>query len=238
MGGASSADGLGIQTRPAHRVGRGSGEPVRNLATVTEAEFERPTRCVPWTVRALLAHVDTGADRVITMLAEPPPSAADTDAAGYYRADTRFSSATNRERVDGAIAAAARADRGAVHAAHFTQTWRDAYTAVAAQAPDRVVRTRHGDAMLLTDFMVTRVVELVLHGLDFADALDRPPWTHDSALEVVTRLLLPTATQPVLDALGWDQMTLVRVATGRADSDDGTDPNRLRAAGITWLALG
>ena len=208
------------------------------LATVTEAEFDRPTRCTPWTARALLAHVGMGADRVITMLAEPAPLAADTDAAGYYRPDKRFSSATNRERVDGAVAAAVRAGSGAGLAARFARTWRDAYAAVAARPADRVVRTRHGDAMLLTDFMVTRVVELAVHGLDFADAFDRPSWTHDSAIEVMTRLLLPEAARPRLDALGWDRMTVVRVATGRAGRGDRADAEWLRAAGITWLALG
>jgi hypothetical protein len=109
---------------------------------------------------------------------------------------------------------------------------------VAGQSAERVVCTRHGDAMLLTDFMVTRVVELAVHGLDFADALDRPPWTHDSALEVVTRLLLPQASRASFDALGWDRMSLVRVATGRAGSEDRADQQRLREANITWLALG
>jgi uncharacterized protein (TIGR03083 family) len=208
------------------------------LATLTEAEFDRPTRCAPWTARALLAHMAMGADRVITMLAEPAPSAADTDAAGYYRPDKRFSSTTNQERVDSAVAAAVRAGSGATLAARFAQTWHDAYAAVGAQPADRVVRTRHGDAMLLTDFMVTRVVELAVHGLDLADALGRPPWTHDTAIEVVTRLLLPEAAGPRLDALGWDRMTLLRVATGRAGGQDRADTARLRAAGITWLALG
>jgi hypothetical protein len=82
---------------------------------------------------------------------------------------------------------------------------------------------------------VTRVVELVVHGLDLADALDRPPWTHDTALAVVTRLLLPEAPQPGSEAV--DRMTLVRVATGRAGDGAPVDPQRLRAAGVTWLAL-
>jgi uncharacterized protein (TIGR03083 family) len=201
------------------------------LESVTEAGYDRPTRCPPWTVRALLAHVGMATDRVILMLAEPAPPTADTDAAGYYRPDVRFSPATNSERVDGAVSAAARAGSGAALAARFGRTWRDAHAAVAREDPDRVVRTRHGDAMRLADFMVTRVVELVVHGLDLADALDRPPWTDDGALAVVTDLLVPTGS--------WtgDPMTLVRAATGRAD-DDGTAAERLGAAGVTWLALG
>jgi uncharacterized protein (TIGR03083 family) len=201
------------------------------LQAVTEAEFDLPTRCPPWTVRALLAHVGMATDRVILMLAEPAPPVADTDAAGYYRPDVRFSPATNRERVDGAVAAAARNGTGAALAARFARTWRDAHAAVAREDPDRVVRTRHGDAMRLADFMVTRVVELVVHGLDLADALHRPPWTDDGALAVVTDLLVPDRS--------WtgDPMVLVRAATGRAD-DGGMSADRLRSAGVTWLALG
>ena len=40
----------------------------------------------------------------------------------------------------------------------------------------RIVQTRHGDAMLLTDFLTTRVVELAVHGLDVADVLEQQPW--------------------------------------------------------------
>ena len=94
-----------------------------------------------------------------------------------------------------------------------------------------------GTRMPLADFMVTRVVELAVHGLDLADALDRPPWTQYSALEILTRLLLPEAARPRFDASGWDRLRLVRVATGRAGNEAPADPEQLRAAGITWLAL-
>src|SRR5690349_5244375 len=138
------------------------------LAALAEAEFDRPTRCVPWTAGALLAHMGMGVDQVALMLADPAPARTDTDAVGYYRRDKRFSATTNRERVDGATAAAVRMGSGAALVARFTRTWREVAAAVAAQPVGRVVRTRHGDAMLLTDFMVTRVVELAVHGLDLA----------------------------------------------------------------------
>lgn len=41
---------------------------------------------------------------------------------------------------------------------------------------ERVVKTRHGDAMLLSDFLSTRVLELAVHGLDVADAVGAEPW--------------------------------------------------------------
>ena len=193
------------------------------LVSVSETEYDRPTRCTPWTVRALLAHIGMGADRILTMLAEPEPSTVDTDAAGYYRPDKRFSPAANSERVDGAVAAAARAGSGAALARRFEETWRAVFDAALRQPDDRIVRTRHGDAMLLSEFMVTRVVELAVHGLDLADALDRPPWTHAASLDVLVRLLLP------------DRLGFVRAATNRAG---GGNLEGLRAAGIRVLALG
>lgn len=39
-----------------------------------------------------------------------------------------------------------------------------------------MIGNRRGDTMLLTDFLVTRVVEVGIHGLNLADALDRPAW--------------------------------------------------------------
>jgi hypothetical protein len=36
-----------------------------------------------------------------------------------------------------------------------------------------VVLTRHGDRMLLTEFLRTRVLELAVHGLDLAAVDDR-----------------------------------------------------------------
>jgi len=79
-----------------------------------------------------------------------------------------------------------------------------------------VVRTRHGDRMLLTEFLGTRVLELAVHGLDLAAGLGRPPWMTSAAACVVAEMLLPAgAISRLLDESGWDQVTLVAKATGR-----------------------
>jgi len=59
---------------------------------------------------------------------------------------------------------------------------------------------------------------LAVRGLDLADGLDRPSWTHDSAVEVVSRLLLPGTARPGLDALGWSP----NPATAEAIDGSGT----------------
>ncbi|MDV7214910.1 maleylpyruvate isomerase N-terminal domain-containing protein [Streptomyces prunicolor] len=58
----------------------------------------------------------------------------------------------------------------------FNATWQQVDRLCRAEPEGRVVRTRHGDPMLLSEFLLTRVVEGAVHGLDLADALRHEPW--------------------------------------------------------------
>ncbi|GHJ15272.1 maleylpyruvate isomerase N-terminal domain-containing protein [Micromonospora sp. AKA38] len=206
----------------------------RVLHGLDEAALDRPTPCPPWRVRDLLAHVRTGAGRLAGMLAEPAPPRAEVTAAGYFDA-AKFAPAVDRDRIDGARAAARELPGAADGAREFGRAWRATDAAVAAEPPDRVVRTRHGDAMAVTEFLRTRVVELAVHGLDLADALDRPPWTAPTAAAVTVDVL--TAGRPVPERLGWDALTVLRKATGRLPLTD-AERAALAAAGIRRLAFG
>ena len=88
-----------------------------------------------------------------------------------------------RANRTGATLAAGHAD-GAGLAADFTATWQRAYRLCRDEPRDRVVRTRHGDAMLLSEFLLTRVVEVAVHGWTWRTHLSanhgsprRPPET-------------------------------------------------------------
>ncbi|WFE31002.1 maleylpyruvate isomerase N-terminal domain-containing protein [Micromonospora sp. WMMD975] len=206
----------------------------RVLRGLDESALDRPTPCPPWRVRDLLAHVRAGAGRLVAMLAEPAPPRPEVTASGYFGA-AKFAPAVDRDRIDGARAAA-REHPGAVELAReFGRAWRATDAAVAAEPPGRVVRTRHGDAMALTEFLRTRVVEVAVHGLDLADALDRPPWTTPAAAAVVVDVL--TTGTPVPDRLGWDALLVLRKATGRVPLT-GAERAALAAAGIRRLAFG
>ncbi|SNY66387.1 maleylpyruvate isomerase family mycothiol-dependent enzyme [Paractinoplanes atraurantiacus] len=194
-------------------------------ATFSEDEWHAPTRCEPWTVRELLGHVRVAIAWLPDMLAAAPPPRAEISAAEYYRPDARFSSRTNATRVDLARAHAAGYPTGAALLRDFTTVWRKADRLCRAEPSSRVVITRHGDPILLSEFLVTRVLELAVHGLDLADAIGREPWLTPSAAEVVHRLLPGSPSRP--DA------GFLRKATGRAPLTADEE-----ALGIRRLTLG
>ncbi|MEP7023372.1 MAG: maleylpyruvate isomerase N-terminal domain-containing protein, partial [Actinomycetota bacterium] len=162
------------------------------IATADDAAFGRPTPCVPWTVAELVYHVRTTMDRLPGMLAAPePPGSGLVTAATYYRADQRFSAATNADRVESAQRGAAALPGQAAGALDFAEARQRALAAQRAAPAGRIVQTRHGDRMLLTEFLRTRVLELAVHGLDLAAALQRQPWMTAQAASVTEDLLLP-----------------------------------------------
>ncbi|GAA1653888.1 maleylpyruvate isomerase family mycothiol-dependent enzyme [Actinoplanes couchii] len=196
------------------------------LDTLTDAHWDLPTRCTPWTVRGLTGHVITVLSRVPDMIAAPAPPAPDTTATGYYRPDERFSQAANDLRVRTGQARA-------VSPASFRRTVTAMLHAVDGCAPSRLVTTRYGDHMLLTDFLTTRVVELAVHGLDVADALGRPAWLTPQASSAVLELLFGTG-RPDLD---WPPETILRRATGRAPVTT-AQSQQMTEAGLRPLTLG
>jgi hypothetical protein len=106
--------------------------------------------------------------------------------------------------------------------------------------------------MLLSDFLLTRVFEVALHGLDLADALERSPWLTTAGYEAVKSLLFgPTtvdsttvdsttvdsSTVDPTTALASDPATVLRKATGRAELT-GPQAQTLDSLGLRRLALG
>jgi uncharacterized protein (TIGR03083 family) len=215
---------------------------VSALGRFPDELWSRPTGCPPWTVAELAAHVEIAVRRVLTMLDDAqPPRGSGTDAlvsAGdYYRPDERFSAASNADRVVLAQERAARLGYGPAVAAALDQACLEVARRCAAEPPGRLVRTRHGDPMLLDDFLVTRVVELVVHGFDLALAMGAEPWAGDRGARVVLDLLTGGHGTSAVEGLGLDYTTFLLKATGRLPF---TDPERRHAdrLGLQWLTLG
>jgi uncharacterized protein (TIGR03083 family) len=223
--------------------------------TLSEADLARPSPCPPWTSGGLLCHVLVAAGRIDQAIAAGRegataragaaardaggPEGGLVDAGGYYRPDARFSPAVNADRIDLAADLAARLGTGPAIRAGLTAACARTLTALATAPPDLEVRTRHGDRMLLTEFLVTRVVELGVHGLDLAIGLDREPWLTAPAAEVIEDLLLPEQglRDGLRDRLGCDQAGLIARLTGRVPLSP-AGQSVLAGAGVTRLALG
>jgi uncharacterized protein (TIGR03083 family) len=213
------------------------------LAGEPAAAFSAASPCPPWTVGELLWHVANAAGRVRGMLADPEPPLPGgqglVPAAGYYRADRRFSAATNADRIATAQRGAAGLDPAGLRAA-LDGAWRATLADCAAAPPGRRVLTRHGDPMLLTEFMRTRVLELAVHGLDLAAGVGRDPWLTDAAAGLVEELILPgraDAAGRLRQRLRWDRAGLIARATGRRPLT-AAERQAVQDAGLRWLALG
>ncbi|MDI1463624.1 maleylpyruvate isomerase N-terminal domain-containing protein [Catellatospora sp. KI3] len=205
---------------------------VAGLRAVPEADLDRPTCCPPWTVRDELAHTAVAVSRTLDMLDAPAPSAEPISTARYYAPDARFAPAADSARVDSAHEFAAA--RTGPQLIDWCEQQCAAVTArVTATAP-RLVATRHGDPMRLTDFQVTRVVELAVHGLDLSDALGVAPWLTGQAADVVTGLLFGPQTGAAAALLGTDRPGLLRAATGRSPLT-AAQRTALTGLGTTWL---
>ncbi|MFI6106192.1 maleylpyruvate isomerase family mycothiol-dependent enzyme [Streptomyces sp. NPDC051310] len=215
-----------------------AGQLARAMTDVSEAEWRLPTRCEPWKVCDLLAHVRVVIAWLPDMLTAPAPIRAEVSATEYYRPDDRFAPETNAARIVLAQAHAAEQLSGTALVEDFEATWQRVDRLCRAEPEGRLVRTRHGDPMLLSEFLLTRVVEVALHGLDLADALGRESWLTSQAADLVQDLLLgPADGVAALEKLGWGQLRFLRKATGREPitREEALDVDRL---GIRWLALG
>jgi uncharacterized protein (TIGR03083 family) len=189
------------------------------MRLLDERDHDRPTRCPPWTVRELLAHVLVAGRRLGPMLTDPPPPRAEHDAYDYFVRDHHGGDA-DAERIAAARALAATFPDGPALVAAVDAAWAATAEAARSAPADRLVRTRWDERMTVTDYATTRVVELAVHGLDLADGLGRAPWLTPPASALVAAVLardLPTAAR---DALGWDDRTLVEKATGRTALTD------------------
>ncbi|RPE43234.1 uncharacterized protein (TIGR03083 family) [Streptomyces sp. Ag109_O5-1] len=214
-----------------------ANELARAMTGVSTAEWSLPTRCVPWNVSDLLAHIRVVIAWLPGMLAAPAPPRAEVSAAEYYRSDDRFAPDTNAARITLAQDHAATQLNGAALADDFNTVWQQVDRLCRTEPEGRVVRTRHGDPMLLSEFLLTRVVEVAVHGLDLADALGREPWLTSPAADLVQELLLGPDGAATVEKLGWDQLRFLHKATGREpiSKEEASDVSRL---GIRWLTLG
>ncbi len=211
----------------------------RVLAGLDDAAFARPTACDPWTVAELAYHVRMIVGRLPGMLAAPEPAGPGPRLRGRATTGRTGGSLRPRTPTGSSPRSAGRRPWPARRPGRAISSVarRQAELALRDAAPGRVVRTRHGDPMLLTEFLRTRVLELAVHGLDLAAALDREPWMTTEAAQVTEDLLLPCGAAGLRAETGWDRVGLIARLTGRHPVTP-AETELIESAGIGRLALG
>lgn len=183
------------------------------LGRLPHGAWATPTRCLPWTIAELTAHLVIGLSRLATMPTVADGSAT-ADAADYYRWIARRDAQANRERVSRARDFAARAGDPASLVSCFDAALRETATDGKVRA-GAIVPTRWGAAMSMEAFLSTRVVELTVHSLDLTDARLEPPVLDAHAARLAADVLVGALEGDPRRVLGWTDEQLLRVAAGR-----------------------
>ena len=152
------------------------------IARLQPDEFERPTRLAGWRVAELVAHV--GMSNLSRYLAGPSAARPTIDVYDWV-------SGCANVAVDVDTRAKAMTDetRPAELRALVRRTRVEIDRSLAEPDPSFVVPARFGDISLV-DYLATRCVELTVHALDLAAAVDNEPTLDRDATATAVRLLL------------------------------------------------
>ncbi|UFU07159.1 maleylpyruvate isomerase family mycothiol-dependent enzyme [Ruania halotolerans] len=182
-----------------------------------------PSSLPEWTVGDLVAHLGRALDAITA--AEPDPTSEPVpladylsgyadDAAQIDRRTKEFSAAIAHDPLGGLDATVARAF------AHLDT--------LAPAGPDAVIRTRRGP-ITVQDFVISRLVELVVHGYDLAPAMAAPVPVDAGARELVAQALVDVVNRRTgYDLTVSDPATWIKAATGRGTWDDVVTRRALR----------
>ncbi len=192
-------------------------------------QFALPTRLGDWTVRELVAHLSMAVGSVARGLRRPAPASADT-----ALLDWPFATAPLAPGIDDDTRAVA-ADEPVELLARTAEQFAEA---VPPAFEDRPLPTRVG-AMRLSDFLVTRCVELVVHTDDLAAATGVKIPCDRQALATTTRLLADALAAKAPGGsveVRVPPFAVVQCVEGPRHTR-GTPPNVVETDPLTWIRL-
>ena len=177
---------------------------------MSEDDFALPTRCEPWDLKELAAHLWRSLYRIPVALDDAAPAEADTDGVTYWRSYDPADSPTIAEH---ARETAASHPSGRSLADAFAQVCTEAVERARAERPERIIRVWWGPTLRLDEFLKTRVLETVVHGLDMTAALGSDPVASEDGLALVAETL--TGLLGAAPPTGWSTIDLAEKGTGR-----------------------
>jgi uncharacterized protein (TIGR03083 family) len=178
------------------------------LDAVGEQQWGRPGLGA-WTVRELAVHTSRAWTTIIEYV-DVPAELTLVSAADYYRAALGGGAAIHHQVSQRAKTQAEALEEPVPAVAH--RLFREAENVLERTPADHVVGTFAG-GIRLVDYLPTRVVELVVHGIDLCTAVGLPVEVPTPALELTLEVLVDLASERPERV---DPVHLVRALTGRA----------------------
>jgi Mycothiol maleylpyruvate isomerase N-terminal domain len=187
------------------------GELLAITDPLDDAAGWQPTGCAGWTVRDLVFHLLTDAQRALVALGTPTDRAPDVDAATYWQGWQPDTDGAARSRRTTRIIASAWTSVTSI-AELYGETARAVLVQAQRADPASVVATQ-GHAITVDDLLTTLAVEATLHHLDLVRTWAAPGPSEPAVRRVadtLDRLLGSRAP------LGWVPVRWALVGTGRA----------------------
>ncbi len=195
------------------------------LAGLSEDDWNRPTLLrsadsPPWNVLQLAAHFDIFMGLVLNLVAEAK--------GGLPTLDRASSSIAVSDSSQGPVLYQYMADHAKGQSPvsmleTLRPTFKQALEAIRATPPDTVGPAFYG-LMRLDEFVATRIVEAVIHGMDLTDALGRPPLDMPKAgpiaADILEEVLARTRVPGRPADLAGDDLAFIRAAAGRGEHPD------------------
>ena len=197
------------------------------LAGLSEEDWARPTLLKPhdpdlppWNVLQLASHFDIFMGITLGLVGEAQAGQPSLDRVSF---GISVSDSSQGPVLYHYMADHAKGHTPATMLNSVRETFERAVEAIRTTPPDTVGPAFYGQ-MRLDEFVATRVVEAVLHGMDLTDALGRPPLDMPAAVpiaaeildEVVARTKVPGRPADLMD----DDMAFIRAAAGRGEHPD------------------
>ena len=198
----------------------------QTLAGLSDEDWRRPTLLEPfdpadphWDVLSLVSHFDISIGLTLALLANRQSGQIGRDRVSFFIADrSQVAPAVYQYAID-----KARGHTPATMLEQIRETFRQTLDG-ARSTPPETVGSGYFALMRLDDFVASRIVEGVVHGMDLTDALGRPPLDMPRAIEITAAILdelLARRTVPGRpDDLRDDDLAFIRAASGRGKHQD------------------
>lgn len=191
------------------------------VGELSDADWDKATRCPGWTVKELVAHCEGMLLRLVGANAEAVDGAPEIDRVGYYgydpdgpregeNPDKTFSEVIQQRVVDEVAGRTADELRASLESSI------DAAMAGVRDIPgDRVIKRSGHPRMRFDEFVASRVLEFGVHTMDIGHATLRGERIVPDAVPIVVGILKGRLGAELPKGMGWDDRTFILTGTGR-----------------------